>query len=170
MIELDIDYISNQNYYDFIHYCINNSSAFMLVYVDYCQSNNNNRKTEIKNRLKKYEMKKRNDPKWPGTILTELTGRRTVEIIFYKSCEEVKEVLMSVDNIFSWTRPDMPEDLAFFKGNKCWFYSTAHEELATLVEPSKEDIGFFEKINCFNEKKIYEVNYNAFVEEGLGST
>lgn len=157
---LPIQSCENTNYYDFIEYALRKSDYFMLVYVNYENKGLSAIEKKIKKALKPYYFKKRTDPSWPGTPLTYCRNT-TYQIIFYHSCSEAKQILFSVNNIFQWSRPTHPQDLAFFVKNRCWCYTTGHEEIMEIINPDSEDIDFLKLHDMYDERSIihYDLNY-----------
>ena len=61
-----------------------------------------------------------------------------------------------------------PEDLAFFKGNQCWFYSVGHEWIAGIIHADEEDIAFVESLGLARaESAIPEDAYYDLYDEIL---
>lgn len=134
---------SGKAYSDFIDYAFSKTDFFMLVYVDYYCEGYSPQKATIRKALKPFEVKVRTNPSWPGTPgRVDGLKKSSYEVVFYKNNEAAKSILKSVNNIYDWSPPDFPEDLAFFKNNQCWFLSIGHEEMASIIDPDKEDIRF----------------------------
>ena len=138
---LQEDAYSRKLYFDFLDYAFSKADYFMLVYVNYYGKGYTNQQKHFRDSLKKFKVKSRNNPSWPGTPKTFSRGT-TYKITFYKTSEDAKEILKEVSCLSSWSRPINPEDLAFFKGNQCWFYSTGHEKIAAIIHADNEDIEF----------------------------
>ena len=66
--------------------------------------------------------------------------------------------------INNWLEPRYPEDLAFIKNNKLWFYSTTHEQNADLCLDSFDDMLFWESIGI---KFLDSFDYKSDVENRL---
>ena len=120
------DACSGQAYYDFIDYAFSICDYFMLVYVNYCGKGFTKTMKAFRKALSPYRVKSRSNASWPGTLMT-YCANTIYRVIFYRTEEAAKEVLKRVSSISDWCRPAYPQDLAFFKGNICWFASTAHE-------------------------------------------
>ena len=84
------------------------------------------------------------------------------KIVFYQNCPHAKEILGKVDCLSAWTRPFYPQDLAFFKGNQCWFYSVGHEKIAQIIHATDEDISFLEENGLANRENAYIPKNNWF--------
>ena len=63
-----------------------------------------------------------------------------------KFYEGFKDILLKSGGFHKWLYPKYPEDLCFFKGQKCWFFTIVHEDMFYIVEPTDEDIDMIEKI------------------------
>ena len=154
------DFCSEQKYYDFLDYAFSKTDYFMLVYVNYYGKGYTKYQKYFKNALSSYKVKARTNPSWPGTLRTACSDT-SYKIVFYKTTEEAKNILKEVSHISAWTR-GYPEDLAFFIGNKCWFYSVGHENIAAVIHASEEDICFLESNGLANRKDAYVPKNNYF--------
>lgn len=118
--------------------------------------------------IEPFLIKKRHDPVWPGTqVLSPIGNESNFDICIYQSCEEVKPYLLRVEHLFQWMYPYYPEDLCFFKDNKCWFYACSHEERSYILADSKDEVKAFEDMGIvfFDEyDEEYETN-GRFIEE-----
>ena len=139
------DKCSGEIYKQFLDYAFCRADYFMLVYVDENGKGFSSIMQTFENDLKPFEVKRRSNPSWPGTIST-FTPNTTYQIVFYKTTEETKTILQRVDSLSTWSCPDYPQDLAFFIGNKCWSFSVGHEMMAGLLSPSNEDLLFLERV------------------------
>ena len=161
------DVCNGKMYNDFIDYAFENTDYFMLVYVNYYAKGYSKKQKYFIDALKKYKVKSRTNPSWPGTLKT-LRPNTTYKIVFYKTEPEAKKILNEVNALSDWSRPSMPEDLAFFKGNQCWFYSVGHEKISAIIHANESDINFLEskgliKVeNVLNHKDNY---YDQYDEE-----
>lgn len=113
----------------------------MLVYVNYYGKGYSKAMNFFRKALKPYQIKSRTNPSWPGTLNT-FCDNTTYKIIFYKNDPEPKEILKKVNKLSEWSSPAYPQDLAFFKGNICWFYSVGHEKIGGIINATDEDIDF----------------------------
>lgn len=139
------DYCTGRVYVDLIDYAFEKADFFMLVYVNYYGKGYSKEQKYFKQALKPFQVKSRTNPSWPGT-LEKYCPNTTYKIIFYKTCEAAKEILKKVSSLSTWSRPSFPEDLAFFKGNQCWFYSVGHEKMGAFIHTTDEDFDFVEKM------------------------
>lgn len=162
------DYCVDQVYYDFLDYAFEKTDYFMLVYINYYGKGYTKRQKYIKNVLNKFKVKSRSNPSWPGTLQVECPNT-TYKIVFYKNHEEAKSILKEVDCLSHWSG-GYPEDLAFFKGNQCWFYSVGHEMIAAIIHADENDIDFLEsrglakRENAFIPDDNYFDAYNEVIE------
>lgn len=130
--------ISEQNYKDLIDYCAETCDYCMLVYRYHTQKGLPTPVKIIKDQLSPFCVKSRSNPSWPGTPGTYATFY-SYEVDFYTLTEEVKSVLYGANRLFDFDGENYPQDLAFFRGNKCFLYSVVHEGFASIVDPEKED-------------------------------
>jgi len=63
-----------------------------------------------------------------------------------KFYEGFKDILLKSGGFHKWLYPKYPEDLCFFSGEKCCFFTVTHEDMFYIVEPNDEDIDMLEKI------------------------
>lgn len=151
---------TGQLYYDFLDYAFSQADYFMLVYVNYYGKGYTNEQKYFKNALKKFQIKSRSNPSWPGTLKT-ICSNTTYKIIFYKTTNDAKEILKKVDALNDWSR-GKPEDLAFFKGNQCWFYSVGHEKIAAIIRANATDIEFLNSKGLASKKEAFVPTNNYF--------
>ena len=154
------DYCAGQVYYDFLDYAFEKTDYFMLVYINYYGKGYTKQQKYIKNALNKYKVKSRSNPSWPGTLQMECPNT-TYKIVFYKNQEEAKAILKEVNCLSDWSGR-YPEDLAFFKGNQCWFYSVGHEMIAAIIHADKNDIDFLEANGLAKRKNAFIPDDNYF--------
>lgn len=132
-----------QVYFDFLDYAFEETDYFMLVYVNYYGKGYSKAMKYFKNALRPYQVKSRSNPCWPG-VLSTFCPQTTYKIIFYNNRPEAKKILKQVAKLSDWSSPSYPQDLAFFKGNKCWFYSVGHEKIGAIIRANDKDIDFVE--------------------------
>ena len=142
-----------QVYFDFIDYAFSKADYFMLVFVNYYGNGYKSKQKYFMDKLKKYKVKTRTNPYWLGTPGT-FSQNSTYKIVFYKTEPDAKEILKEVDGISAWSRPGMPEDLAFFKKNQCWFYSVGHEHIASMQHIDTDDLDFLESKKLASKKDV----------------
>ncbi|MCI8332191.1 MAG: hypothetical protein HFE78_05145 [Clostridiales bacterium] len=141
-------------YSKFIDYAFENTDYFMLVYVNYYGKGYTKTMRYFRDALKSYKVKSRSNPSWPGTPGTYCMNT-TYKVVFYKTDPAAKEILKEVEGISTWSCPSHPQDLAFFKGNVCWFYSVGHEEMAAIIHASKKDLDFVEENGLAERSDAY---------------
>lgn len=157
------DYCVGQTYYDFLDYAFAESDYFMLAYVNYYGKGYSHMMKYFKKALEPYKVKSRSNPSWPGTSWT-YSRNTTYNIVFYKNEPEAKVILRQVSKMSDWTRPSYPQDLAFFKGNQCWFYSVGHEKIAAIIRATEKDLDFVESKKLASRENAYEVDDHCFDE------
>lgn len=159
--------VSSMVYYDFIDYAFSKTDYFMLVYINYYGKGYTSKQKFFRMSLEKFKVKSRSNPSWPGTLHC-IAPNTTYKVVFYKTDQEAKKFLKMVDRISEWSG-GMPEDLAFFKRNQCWFYSVGHEKIAAIIHATVEDIAFVDslKIASKNEALDHKDNYFDAYDEQL---
>lgn len=138
----------------FIDFAFEKTDYFMLVYVNYNGKGYTKTMKSFRDRLSRFKIKTRTNPRWPGTLKTD-SSNTTYKIIFYKTHQEAREILKEVSFFNDWTRPSYPQDLAFFKQNVCWFYSVGHENISAVVNATDEELIFLSQIGLANMENIY---------------
>lgn len=167
------DYCAGQTYFDFLDYAFSKTDYFMLVYVNYYGKGYTRQQKYFKKTLEPFKVKSRSNPSWPGTLKT-FSKNSSYKVVFYKNDERAKQLLKECNCLSDWSRPVNPEDLAFFKGNKCWFYSVGHEKIAAIIRADKEDLDFVESTGLASRSKAkirddYFDAYDEEIETGDGS-
>lgn len=158
---------AGQTYYDFLDYAFSETDYFMLVYVNYYGKGLSKSAKITKQKLKEFEVKNRKNPCWPGTPNT-YAKETTYRVTFYKNSPNAKQILKEVNSLSGWSYPKQPQDLAFFKGNTCWFYSVGHEKIGAIIHATEKDIAFVEKCGLSDRSKIKpEDGYYAVYDEDL---
>ena len=109
---------------------------------------------ETKAKLSKLKVKAQFRYSWVGTEIIP-TGRYEYLVCFYRAENSALQCLLSVNSLFDWIWPTMPQDLCFFRENTCWFCSISHEKQAILTEPTNQDIEFFEQLDLVDRSKDY---------------
>lgn len=160
-----IDPCEGQVYRDFIDYAAKKTDYFMLVYKNLFGKGFTKRHDYFRKKLNRFKVKSRSNPSWPGT-LGQVAPDTTYRVVFYKNTPEAIEVLKEVQGMGDWDLPN-PEDLAFFKGNQCWFYSVGHEMIQGIIHADKEDLKFVEEKGLADIAWVEEYSswYDQFDEE-----
>lgn len=130
-----------QAYRRFLDYAFERTDYFMLVYVNYNGKGYSKTMKYYRDTLKPFAVKSRKNPSWPGVPST-YSSHTTYKVVFYRSNPKAKELLKKVNKLSDWSCPNYPQDLAFFKGNQCWFYSVGHEKIAAIIHATDEDLNF----------------------------
>ena len=130
-------------YFDFLDYAFAHTDYFMLVYVNYYGKGYSPTMKDYSKKLEKFKIKTRTNPCWPGTLGT-YSRNTTYKVVFYRTAFEAKTILKTVSALNTWSSPSYPQDLAFFKGNQCWFYSVGHENIAAIIRATNDDLDFVE--------------------------
>ena len=162
------DYCSGEIYSKFLDYAFKKCSYFMLVYVNYYGRGYTKKQKYFKTILNRFKVKSRSNPSWPGTLSTSCPNT-TYKIVFYRTDPIAKEILKEVRCLSDWSRPSLPEDLAFFQKNHCWFYSVGHEIIQGIIRADEEDLAFVESIGLANKENSvpfdeYYLRYDETLE------
>ena len=136
-------------YRAFVDYAFEKTDYFMLVYINYYGHGYTKEQKYFKKALWPYRVCSRTNPVWPGSPGVD-SPNTTYKIMFYRNDPKAKEILKEKNSISEWGWGS-PEDLAFFKGSTCWFCSTGHEGLATVIHSDEEDVTFLEKLGIVCE-------------------
>ncbi len=86
----------------------------------------------------------------------------TYKVAFYRCDICAKEILEKMNCLSDWSSPDHPQDLAFFKGNQCWFYSVGHEKIAAVIHATDSDLDFLEKAGLASRAKAHILECEYF--------
>ena len=140
---------SGDVYFDFLDYAFDTADFFMLVYVNYYGKGYSATMKAFKKELEEFKVKTRTNPHWPGTPGTS-SMNTTYKVVFYRTDPTAKAILKKVNALNAWACPSYPQDLAFFKGNKCWFYSVGHENIAAIIGATNSDFDFIESKKLAN--------------------
>lgn len=156
---------SGNIYFDFLDYAFDCSDFFMLAYVNYYGKGYSSIMKSFLKKLNKFKVKTRTNPSWPGTLDT-YTKNSTYKVVFYRTDLEAKTILKSINSLNTWSSPLYPQDLAFFKGNQCWFYSVGHENIAAILRATSDDFEFLETRELAHRlnAKPYDDYYRNFDE------
>ncbi len=87
--------------------------------------------------MEPYKIKQRHDTQWPSTEIIYCNTPYTVAV--YRVCEEIYPLLLKPGSYLAWRYPRYPEDLSFFKNNRCWLYASSHEEYIEFLPCSQEE-------------------------------
>ena len=128
-------------YAAFLDYAFAQNDCFLLVYAFRRGSRYAAVLREYRDALAPYLVKLRREPYWPGTTLSFSEAVR-YEVSFYRTTPEAKKVLHRVNALTDWAAPKLPQDLAFYRRNCCWFYSSGQENTAAVLHASPRDLAF----------------------------
>lgn len=62
----------------------------------------------------------------------------TFDVFVMSVGSNLRDYLFLTDSIYDWKYPDLPEDICFFKNNKCVLETITHEKLTFLHTDDKE--------------------------------
>ena len=161
------DYCAGEKYEAFLDYAFERTDYFMLVYVNDSGRGYTQIMKQFRDELRPFKVKSRTNASWPGTrwTYTPFSPKpSSCKVVFYRNDPAAKLILKKVHKMSDWTRPSYPQDLAFFKGNQCWFTSTGHETIAGILHATKEDIAELDRIGIphnkpFVPKDLHDMDY-----------
>ncbi len=155
--------VQEPNYTRLIEYALATSDAFMLVYVftgwrrQLCA-----KARRIKLALRPYRLKRRYDSQWPAT--ESMGDNYMIEV--YRSRPEVMDILREPGSLYAWFPTVFPQDIAFFRQNRCWFFTCAHERfLWAYFQPPQDDAAISPLLGAVDIEKyksIEELYYEDY--------
>lgn len=161
--EFTVDRCCGKVYLDFLDYAFLHSDYFMLVYVNRVNKGNNSQMEYYKKVLAPYEIKCRTNPFWAGVwMYVSNVNDNQYEIVFYRNAPEAKNILGKVYKLSDWVAPTHPQDLAFYKGNQCWFLSIAEIKDGIFIHPTEEDFDFAESHGLAQRTDAFEAPTKEF--------
>lgn len=86
-----------------------------------------------------------------------------LEIYVVRTSTEVEKFLLSFNHFNEWQYPNMPEDLCFYKGNKCLFESITHENMYNVRNDLDKVIRILEK--CKSHFYIFDEDEGYFFKD-----
>ena len=90
---------------------------------------------EIKRALRPFQLSDAKTSEWPGT---KLIGHEAI-VRRYRVTDESVKLLYGAGSLYSWLRPTLPEDLAFYTaGDAGWLASISYEGRAWFLDESLE--------------------------------
>lgn len=141
MKQYDVEGLREREKYErFIEYILPLSDAFSVVYFQYRDSEKLSASARrIKDGLKKYKIYSKTTDSMPSMITED--HRHKYVYTLYKSDPAVKEILLSVENMYEWDYSKYPMDLCFFRNRRAFFVSSAHAHYAdiTIEDPGMKD-------------------------------
>ena len=156
---------SGPAYHLFLDYAFTQADFFMLAFVNYYGKGLPARARQARAQLAPFRVRSRTNPSWPGTPET-CCPNTTYKINVYRCCDAAKQVLQAAYRLSDWSRPKNAEDLAFFKGGQCWFYSVGHERIAAFLHATEEDLRFVRENGLAEHPSLqpYSAYYDAYDE------
>ena len=140
---------------------------FMLVYAFRRGSRYGAELRRCREALEPYLVKRRTQPSWPGTTLSR-TPEVRYEVAFYRTVPEAKAILQGAAALTAWSAPRRPQDLAFFRRNRCWFFSSSARREAALLHASAEDIALLVQLGLADPADVQpEERYYDLYDEQL---
>jgi hypothetical protein len=125
----------NRTYQQLIDLAFEICDEFILVVGPHAVLNDNARLLLSKLEPSLTKIQKQNE--WPGTLTWGLPAK----VYYYRVNEESKKIIKEAANsLYSWTPPDFPDDLTFFKKGKPWLTNTAHEEQSSIETEDEQEI------------------------------
>lgn len=96
------------------------------------------------NRLEPFLIQREERSEWPGTQLFD----DTAEVSTFKLSPATATVLAeTAESLFSWTQPELPEDLCLFREDgEPWLITITHEKDAYMVLSPDERAALIESI------------------------
>ena len=158
---------TGQIYLAFLERAFSECDYFMLVYVFRRGSRYVKELRRCRETLEPYLVKRRTQPYWPGTTLP-YTPEVRYEVTFYRTAPETKAILQGASALADWAAPRRPQDLAFFRRNRCWFFSSSVRREAALLHASAEDIALLVRLGLADPSGVQpEERYYDLYDEQL---
>ena len=120
-----------KTYLDLLNFAASRCESFSLVWRQQFEFEPS--AYEIKHALKPFLISNIKTDEWPGT---KLIGHEAM-VRRYRVAAESVELLRVADSLYSWLRPKLPEDLAFYSsGDTVWLATISHEGEAWFLDES----------------------------------
>ena len=105
-------------------------------------------------------------------MLLRCTRWPCIQVTFYRTDPQAKAIVQKIPSLYDLTGHILPQDLAFFRGDQCWFASVAHEQMAFLLHATKEDITLMTEIGAIKPGDVEpmtddDLTYYAQFDEKL---
>jgi hypothetical protein len=98
----------------------------------------------VLDKLEPFLIKREESSEWPGTQLFDHTAQVNT---FALSPATMSVLIEASEGLFSWTQPELPEDLCLFrKDGEPWLVTIAHEKDGYLVLSPNESAALTESI------------------------
>jgi hypothetical protein len=150
-----IDEVNGETYVQLLHHALSACQSFSLVIrqtIDVKAT-----AQTVLNRLDGFLIRQEECREWPGTKL--LDG--TAEVYTFQLLSSSASVLADVaDGLFSWTQPELPEDLCLIRRDgEPWLVTIAHEEDGYLVLSPEERIALRHDIPTLYLAPQHEIDH-----------
>ena len=136
--------LKGENYTTFVSFAMEHSDAIMLTYHTFDHPLKKSVQ-EIRKKLKPFRVAYRDNSKSLKKGKPEIRWAQTISwtptrifVETYRLSPEVKEVVLSADDIFAWQYPKRPDDLSLFYQGECWVATTAHEKFFSTYDHERE--------------------------------
>lgn len=122
---------------------------------------------EMEDKLKKSYIKSINRSNWvfriigDSSVIKDSNFNQRYKIYFYKFTEEVKDYLLSNQNLYSWLNPKYPEDVSFFRNGWCLLSTITHEEMCDIEVETEEEYEYLKSIGI----EFYEDKFTPTLKE-----
>lgn len=157
----EIDICNDETYREFLDYAFEISNFFMLLYRNWY----NRGYSEIQ----KSYMKDLGPFKVKSKIESYPENASVYQYIFYKNNEKAKEILKKINLINYFNKPTFPENLSFFKENRCRIKTITHEGEGVVLDATDKDVDFFFKLGLSKSDDIQydETGFYDYCDEEL---
>lgn len=148
-----VDEVKGESYVRLLHHALSHCDSFILV-IRHSLDVNPSAKTVL-NRLESFLIERAERNEWPGTKLLS----ETAQVNTFKFLPPTASALAEVaDGLFSWTQPELPEDLCLIrKDGTPWLVTIAHEEDAYMMLSPEESAALTESIPALSLQQYQEV-------------
>ena len=111
-------------------------------------------------------LKQRHNPVWPCTTAFPPPNIQ-YDINIYRADMAAVPLLCALDNYVGWRHPNFPEDLCFFRNNRCWTLGCSHEEFINVSPKDYREylalremgINFFDDFSIDDPKTLFFEDY-----------
>lgn len=137
-----LDDVKGEVYAQLLQHALSCCDSFLLV-IRHTIDVNESAQSLLK-RLEPFLIKREELSEWPGTQLFD----DTAQVSRFQLSPATESVLIEVaEGLFSWTQPELPEDLCLFREDgEPWLVTIAHEKDGYLVLSPDESAALTEAI------------------------
>ena len=162
MLSIDLNLLTKEQFIELVNYIYKRCDRFSISIPNFQQKGCGD-KMKMNKFFRVYmeTIKPIYDDIEPHVIYKRITKKymnskysHVMEVKVAKLYKGFKQILLENGCFWNWQYPDMPEDLCFFLGKKCWMLTISHEEVCFIYEETKEDIEMLEKNNILYDKCI----------------